>query len=257
LRVLGNILRNILALISNTRIIDFINEILQDIYIFFFRLLGTNICLVCSNSENSNNGLDNKSCFSDNNNPENNNSENNNSNPNNNNSDNDDSSEVEEGSDVEEVENHNGPEEIMNDLEQIDKANKGDDESKEQIKEKYKEFFKNGSDKEGLKQVEEYLEGEFKGELYASEREADAIGAKDEAKRWETLAKDFERQAEETSGDEVKKTNLEQVAEYFQKKADDKHKEAEEAMEKVNRRWESNEEMEDEFEDNYERVLAR
>ena len=90
------------------------------------------------------------------------------------------------GRDIEEIpeEEHNAPEYIQDDLEKIDRvreADPNDEEAQrklEELKDKYKEFFdieSGNNEEEGLNQLEEYLEGEFPGELEQSEREADIL----------------------------------------------------------------------------------
>ena len=107
--------------------------------------------------------------------------ENSNNNNNNNNSDSDSDLESEsdsddlEKADVKEVNNHNAPEEVINDLDTLDKARRGDPEALDEIKREYSEFFRENSDEEGLKQVEEYLDSEFEPEHIISELEADAL----------------------------------------------------------------------------------
>jgi hypothetical protein len=99
---------------------------------------------------------------------------------NSNNSNNDSDSDDLENADVTEVDDHNAPEKIIDDLDTIDKARKGDPDALDEIKQEYPEFFKENSDEEGLDQVEEYLEEEFEGEYERSELEADALEQNDE-----------------------------------------------------------------------------
>lgn len=74
--------------------------------------------------------------------------------------------------------NHNGPERIMDDLDLVDKARKGDQEALDELKNNYKDFFEGTSnDKEALEEIEQYLEDEFEPELERSEAEADALEA--------------------------------------------------------------------------------
>jgi uncharacterized membrane protein YgcG len=94
---------------------------------------------------------------------------------NSNNSNNDSDSDDLEKADVTEVNDHNAPEEIIDDLDLLDKARKGDPEALDEIKREYPEFFRENSDKEGLKEVEEYLDSEFEPEHRISELEADVI----------------------------------------------------------------------------------
>jgi hypothetical protein len=56
-------------------------------------------------------------------------------------------------------------ERIMDDLDATDKAIAGSSEDLQEIKEQYKDFFDENSDKEGLEQVRKYLEKEFEAEL--------------------------------------------------------------------------------------------
>ena len=88
--------------------------------------------------------------------------------------DNSDSDDL-ENADVTEIDDHNAPEEIIDDLDTIDKARNGDPDALDEIKREYPEFFKENSDEEGLDQVEEYLESEFEGEHEISELEANAL----------------------------------------------------------------------------------
>jgi len=98
------------------------------------------------------------------------------------------------GRDIEEIpeEEHNAPEYIQDDLEKIDRvreADPNDEEAQrklEELKDKYKEFFdieSGNNEEEGLNQLEEYLEGEFPGELEQSEREADILEEEESARK--------------------------------------------------------------------------
>uniref|UniRef100_A0A0D2ZS52 Heme-copper oxidase subunit III family profile domain-containing protein n=1 Tax=Brassica oleracea var. oleracea TaxID=109376 RepID=A0A0D2ZS52_BRAOL len=80
-----------------------------------------------------------------------------------------------EDMDVVERDDHNAPEKIVDDLDLVDKAKQGDNDALSILKEDYPAFFDQNSDQEGLKQVEDYLEEEFPGELEKSEREADEL----------------------------------------------------------------------------------
>lgn len=74
---------------------------------------------------------------------------------------------------------HNAPESIMDDLELIDEARKGNNNAIAEVKEKYPSFFDkesgNKTEQEALAQLEQELEGEFYPELIQSEREADEL----------------------------------------------------------------------------------
>jgi hypothetical protein len=76
---------------------------------------------------------------------------------------------------VVEQEDHNAPEQIMDDLDLVDKARSGDKKALDEIKRNYSEFFEGYSDEQALKDIGEYLEEEFEPELKRSEEEADAM----------------------------------------------------------------------------------
>jgi hypothetical protein len=76
---------------------------------------------------------------------------------------------------VVEQENHNAPEQIMDDLDLVDKARLGDKKALDEIKRNYSEFFEGYSDQQALNDIGEYLEEEFEPELKRSEEEADAM----------------------------------------------------------------------------------
>lgn len=78
---------------------------------------------------------------------------------------------------VVELEDYNGPEQVMNDLDLVDEARMGYLDALNEVKKNYPEFFNENDDEEGLRQVEEYLENEFPKELAQSEREADELEA--------------------------------------------------------------------------------
>lgn len=86
-------------------------------------------------------------------------------------------------------EDFNAPEQIMDDLDSVDNARRGDLNALEDIKRNYPEFFEGKTDKKGLKGVERYLEGEFDPELARSEREADEMDIQEELAREEELAR--------------------------------------------------------------------
>jgi hypothetical protein len=71
-------------------------------------------------------------------------------------------------SNVEEIKDpqHNAPERIINDLEQVDKARKYDPDALDYLRREYNAFFDGVPVKEALKDIEEYLEKEFKKSLY-------------------------------------------------------------------------------------------
>ena len=77
---------------------------------------------------------------------------------------------------VEERKDHNAPEKIMDDLDEVDKARNGDPNALEYLKREYPNFFENNTNnEEELEQLEDYLESEFPGELEKSEKEADEL----------------------------------------------------------------------------------
>lgn len=100
--------------------------------------------------------------------------ENSESNSNSNNDPDSESDDVED-TEVEEVDNHNAPEEVMNDLDKLDAARNNDSEALEYLKREYSSFFENNTEEEALDQIEDYLEEEFPGEYKKSEEEADAM----------------------------------------------------------------------------------
>jgi hypothetical protein len=55
-----------------------------------------------------------------------------------------------ENHEVVERENHNAPEQIMDDLDLVEKAKEGDPEALETLKENYPEFFRENNDREAL-----------------------------------------------------------------------------------------------------------
>ena len=71
---------------------------------------------------------------------------------------------------------HNAPEVLIDHLNLLDKARKGDKDALDKLKEEYEEFFKDkDSEDEGLKELEEYLDDEFGDEFHTSEKEADEL----------------------------------------------------------------------------------
>lgn len=117
-----------------------------------------------------------------------------------------------------EVEDHNGPEEVINDLEIIDRAKKNDPVALEYLKEEYGSFFDKNSTEEALKEIEDYLENSFPSELKKSEHEADALEAKENAKNIEEGIKKLEKEAEETTDPQTKE-NLSKGIEYLKERA--------------------------------------
>lgn len=71
--------------------------------------------------------------------------------------------------------NHNAPEQIVDDLDSIDAARKGDANALDVIKRNYPVFFEENSDEQALNEIEAYLEEEFDPELERSEKEADEL----------------------------------------------------------------------------------
>jgi len=151
------------------------------------------------NSESSNN-TSNILYFS-NNNPDNNEGpdSNDNQDPNSNGDPDDDDDDLEKESNVEEIEDHNAPERIVDDLEMVDRARKNDPEALEYLSREYRHFFDDTTKDEALKDIEEYLESEFPKELERSEREADALEARGKAKEIENMVDQLEEQAAQTS----------------------------------------------------------
>jgi hypothetical protein len=101
----------------------------------------------------------------------------------NSNSNNDSESDDIEMADAEEVDNHNAPEAIQADLNKVDAAKNNDSEALEYLKREYEAFFDRNTVEEGLKQVEEYLEGELAGELKRSELEAEDAQSEEEKEK--------------------------------------------------------------------------
>jgi len=123
---------------------------------------------------------------------------------------------------------YNGPERIIDDLEILDKARKNDPEALEYLSREYGEFFEGTSKKEGLKNLEGYLEDEFPAEYKRSELEADAIEAKEKAENLEKRASQLEKEAEETT-DPQKKEDLAENIELLRDKAAEEREKAEKA----------------------------
>lgn len=112
--------------------------------------------------------------ISNNNNSENNEGSSSNSKNNSENSEDSDYDDVED-CDAMEVDNHNGPEQVVEDLNNVDKARNNDQEALDELKREYPAFFEDNSVPEALNQIEHYLESEFPGELERSEKEADEL----------------------------------------------------------------------------------
>jgi hypothetical protein len=108
-----------------------------------------------------------------------------------------DDSESPKKREVVEQENNNAPEQIMDDLDLVDKAKLGDKKALEEIKRNYSEFFEDYSDKQALKDVEEYLEEEFEPELKRSEEEADAMEREELARNSDSKRPRDEAETEE------------------------------------------------------------
>jgi hypothetical protein len=138
---------------------------------------------------------------------------------------NDSDSDDVEMSDVREVDNHNAPEQIMNDLDTITKAKAKDREALDEMKREYPYFFDDNTDEEGLNQLEEYLENEFEGELKRSEIEAEVLEKNHEADKFEKIAKSLEEQAENAT-DPLRKESIMNEAEKFRKVGEAFKKEA-------------------------------
>lgn len=166
-----------------------LEAILADNFRFRLNLVGI-LCPFSGVFSVNNNSLDSFIYFSNNNNPDPENHEDSSNSNNNlnssNNPENREDSESEnnsdhgdiEKSDVREVDNHNAPEEVMNDLDRVDKARNNDPVALDELKGEYPAFFENNSDKDALKEIEDYLESEFPGELKRSEIEADELDGK-------------------------------------------------------------------------------
>jgi hypothetical protein len=132
-----------------------------------------------------------------------------------------------EDHDVMEVDDddYNGPEQIMDDLDRVDKARVGDGEALDELKDQYPEFFEDEEvpDYEALDGLEEYLEDEFPHELEQSEREADELERleleekqreqweREQQERWEWEHKERERlekeQREREQGEKEARNN--------------------------------------------------
>jgi hypothetical protein len=154
-----------------------------------------------SNNSSSNNPDTNEDSTNSNDNPENNEGSNSNSNGDSN-SDHDDP----ENNDSEEINDleHNAPERIIDDLDIVDKAKNNDPEALEYLAREYGHFFDGTSKDEALKDIKEYLEGEFPKELERSELEADALKAIENAEDIEKQVSELEKEAEETTDSQIK-----------------------------------------------------
>ena len=156
-----------------------------------------------SSNGNYNDDLENYEGYSNNpnNNPENNEGSNNNPNGNPNPNPNPEDDDKDDPVNIDAVEvqdpDYNGPEQIMDDLDMVDRARKNDPEALEYLKEEYGSFFDDTSTKEAVDDIEGYLEEEFPLELQRSEEEADAIEAREIAER-EARAK-AQRESEENN----------------------------------------------------------
>ena len=213
----------------------FIEDIFYEIGIFILRFIGFYYLLpagyVNSEIQKKNNILDNFDYFSDgdNNNRDNNEDYNNNSdsnnNPNNNEDSNSNSDDV-EMSNTQEVYDHNAPEEIMDDLDNVDRARRNDPNALDELKREYPAFFEGKTDKEGLDDLESYLEEEFPVELKKSELEADAEEAQAKADSCIRKAEIVERIAEQLT-DPEEKANLRKQGEDYRKTAEEETKRAE------------------------------
>jgi hypothetical protein len=166
----------------------------------------------------------------DNNNQGNNNGDNNNGDNNNNNNDNnedsDSNSDDVEMSDTREVPDHNAPEQIMDDLDLVDRARHGDPEALVELKREYPEYFEGKSDIEAVWEIEDYLEAEFPLELKRSELEVEVEEAQDRAVRALRKAEIVERVAEGVT-DPIERENLRIHAQDYRKTAEEEIKKAE------------------------------
>jgi hypothetical protein len=133
-----------------------------------------------------------------------------------------------EMADVEEVDNHNAPEEIMNDLDKVDAAKNKDREALDYLKKEYSHFFDRNTEEEGLKQLEEYLEEEFEPEHQKSELESYAEDEDSRAKHLETSAESLRKSAASLSDDDEEKSRLNRLADSYSEEAEKCRQRAEE-----------------------------
>jgi hypothetical protein len=108
-------------------------------------------------------------------------------------------------SNVEEINDpeHNAPERIMDDLDQVDKAKNNDPDALEYLRREYNAHFDGVSVEEALKNIEEYLENEFDAEHERSEREADELDAEHERSEREANELDAEHARSEREANEL------------------------------------------------------
>ena len=156
-----------------------------------------------SNSNDNSENMEDSSNSEDNPNPENNEDSNSNS-------DRDSAMDVDdpENKNVEEIKDpeHNAPERIVDDLDQVDKAKNYDPDALEYLREEYSAFFDGVPVEEALKDLEEYLENEFDPEHKRSEREADDLDA-EEARSKRPRSESPEEEEEEENNKRQKSNN--------------------------------------------------
>jgi hypothetical protein len=102
----------------------------------------------------------------------------------------------------------NIPEEIVDDLDIIDRARKNDPEALEYLKGEYGSYFDKNSTKDALNEIEEYLEDIFPSELKKSEHEADAMEARAKAKTLEEGIKKIGRKSRRDNRSSYKRKSI-------------------------------------------------
>lgn len=213
------------------------------IYDLLFYILGVKIRTLCycEDDDSSNNIY---YFANNNNNPQSN--ENTNSNSNNDSDSEQDSSDSDseqnssdlENRDVEELTDneHNAPDQLMNDMDKVKKAKKGDPEALGELKEEYPEFFNDTTSEQALNDIDEYLEEEFPVELDRSMHEVDALDAKGRHDNQIQKAEDFEKRAERATNSSLKNYN-EISGELSREKAKEEKEKESESLAKASR-WE-------------------
>ena len=216
LRFLVNYLCNTLR-----TIVKYIEGIIFEILIFILKFLGFNNLLPAVNNITDNIDYFNSDRGNNGNNRGNNNNRNNNE-------DSDSNSDDVEMRDTREVSDpdYNVPEAIMDDLDNVDRARRGDPNALAEIKREYPSYFEGQSDREGLRQLEHYLETEFPGELKRSELEVEVEEAQANAASCIRKAEIVERVAEGVR-DPEEKENLRIHAQDYRKTAEEETKRAE------------------------------
>lgn len=225
---------------------NFIDYILS-IFIPEYRII-LSTCYVNSESSNNTSNI----LYFSNNNPDNNegsdSNDNQDSNSNGDSNSNDDD-DLEKESNVEEIEDHNAPERIVDDLEMVDKARKNDPEALEYLSREYRHFFDDTTKDQALRDIEEYLESEFPKELERSEYEADALEAREKAKDIRNMVDALEKAAEDTS-DSEKKERISAEIEALKDRLAEEEEKAEKAERAAKSYGYDSEEYEEEEEEN-------